>query len=454
MEQDNKKIKTSFDGHPMIQWWHPTKNGTLKPSQVTRFSSKKIFFHHNVCGHSFKYAPHRILTDNLVCPYCCERPKFCGNKDCRHCFIQSFASVKLETIRWHITLNLPTEPYMVSKASSQKYYFWHEVCQHSFMKTPNQITGQKISGCPYCASNARILCDNIDCGKCFDKSLASANLQEFIWLTHKNTLTMRQVLKHSTEQYWFKCLKCNHDTYVQVQSIIIAASCQYCRKNKHHCGDKSCQVCRDNSIMSLDASKYLSLKNNADIWMLTKKSSKVAIFDCPFCDCEYHAQVCSVYGGHWCTCRKRKSETKLYNFLCVMFPDKTIEKNVKFEWCKNEISDRFLPFDFCIDGHLICELDGLQHFQNVAHWKDGSNEYMNRQQRDVYKMTVALQNGFRFIRVFQMDVWQDKNNWDSNLAELIRNDTLQLSFVQTNNESVNNTYELYKKQCLESLQQK
>ena len=52
--------------------WHPTKNGDLKPNQVTARSGKKVWW---LCakGHEWQATPHDRDTDNTKCPYCSAR---------------------------------------------------------------------------------------------------------------------------------------------------------------------------------------------------------------------------------------------------------------------------------------------------------------------------------------------------------------------------------------------
>ena len=369
--------------------------------------------------------------------------RFCGDPLCQKCFDRSFASVVLQYFIWHPTFNLPIKPFMVAKGSKKKYYFYHESCKHSFEKTPWEITGGKNKcGCPYCSKTNHHLCGNIDCDSCFKRSLASANMVGLMWHPTKNGDILPHMAFRGMKKYHFKCKKCNHDTFVAGASAVNAVSCQFCGNGKH-CGDKLCQICKCHSILSLEMSKYLSSKNDPNVWMLSRSSAVKVIFDCPYCGLEYESQVYCISAGHWCGCRKKQTEAKLFKFLISLL---SVTRNVTYEWCKNEKTGKFLPFDFCIDGRILCELDGGHHFKDVNYWKSNVGE---RQERDIYKMKMALQNNFRVIRLFQEDVWNDKNEWDTKLKMLIEDNTLKLSFVATNNVLVTNTYDLFMRKCVE-----
>ena len=65
---------------------------------------------------------------------------------------------------------------------------------------------------------------------------------------------------------------------------------------------------------------------------------------------------------------------------------------------------------------MIIELDGPQHFRQVSNWT--SHEFT--QIRDVYKMNKCLEHGISMIRLAQLDVFQDKNNWKVRLHEHLK----------------------------------
>ena len=84
---------------------------------------------------------------------------------------------------------------------------------------------------------------------------------------------------------------------------------------------------------------------------------------------------------------------------------------------KNPETNRILPFDFCIpDLKLIIEIDGLQHFEQVSNWKPPELQ----QERDVFKMNLALDNGYTIIRIYQPDIYLNRNNWDTETEEAIK----------------------------------
>lgn len=52
--------------------WHPTKNGSLKPSDISKKNGKKIWWICNF-GHEWQATPHDRVTSNTGCPVCNKR---------------------------------------------------------------------------------------------------------------------------------------------------------------------------------------------------------------------------------------------------------------------------------------------------------------------------------------------------------------------------------------------
>lgn len=124
--------------------------------------------------------------------------------------------------------------------------------------------------------------------------------------------------------------------------------------------------------------------------------------------------------GHGCAQCVNKTESKLFTWLKIYFPD--AQRQVNFDWCKSSITNRYLPFDFFI-GELDCiiELDGLQHFQQVRNWH--SPEYTNN--RDVWKMQRANEQKISVVRILQPDVLKNNDIWlKNNLLSILTKSTL------------------------------
>jgi len=331
------------------------------------------------------------------------------------CFNKSFIS-NYRSKYWSKTNAI--KPRNIGKSSHEKFLFDCDICEHSFEKVLNDVT-QKNSWCPYC--NHRELCKNIDCKDCYEKSFASS--QRAIYWSKENNINPRFAFKSTKDIYKFNCYVCKHNFEMSLKYIThLNCWCQYC-ENQKLCDNSNCIDCFNKSFKSHELVKYWSIKNNIDPRFIFQGSNDKYIFDCPYCSNTYLGIVKHVVNGVWCLCVKNKTENKLYEWLANNY-NLTIDKQKKFEWCKNIT---YLPLDFCIDKFkLIIELDGRQHFEQITGWE----LLENIQTKDKYKMNCANRHGYSVIRIYQPDVWSDKNNWNTNLQLAIKKyDTPTNTFI-------------------------
>lgn len=289
---------------------------------------------------------------------------------------------------------------------SKEKYFFDCPCNHEIIITLGDV--QAGYWCAYCATKK--VCSEEDCESCFNNSFAPH--EKAIYWSDLNDCTPRNVLKSTKNTYFFNCDICGHVLNMKLNNVNNGAWCVYCA-HKKLC-DKDCNFCFENSFASSNLSKYWSKKNNIEPRMCFKNSSYTKyIFDCPHCNSEYISSLDGVSRGYWCDCIKYKTETKIFNFLKLNY-GQIIEKQKKFDWCKNK---KHLPFDFFIEDYkLIIECDGAQHFRAIHKWKDPKLT----QERDKYKMDCANNMGYSVIRIYQEDVWADKNNWGEKLKSAIK----------------------------------
>ena len=126
--------------------WHPTRNGAAKPSAVTPYSNRKVWW---VCGqgHSYQAVVAARTMHGSGCPYCAGRKVLPGFND--------LATVAPKTAaQWHPTLNGRLTPEMVT-AGSRKKVWW--VCGegHVWKAAVYSRTGRQKCGCPVCAGKVR-----------------------------------------------------------------------------------------------------------------------------------------------------------------------------------------------------------------------------------------------------------------------------------------------------------
>ena len=168
----NILFEKSFASHDKAKYW--SNKNELKPEQVNKSSHKKYWFDCE-CGHIFNATPAAISRGNW-CPYCCYPSiKLCDKEDCKHCFDKSFASHPMAA-RWSAA-NSKT-PRQVLKGSHSSFEF-NCSCGHTYENVLYSFnTGG--TGCSYCGNKK--LCNDDNCKKCFQKSLASSSLNSEIYI--------------------------------------------------------------------------------------------------------------------------------------------------------------------------------------------------------------------------------------------------------------------------------
>jgi very-short-patch-repair endonuclease len=98
--------------------------------------------------------------------------------------------------------------------------------------------------------------------------------------------------------------------------------------------------------------------------------------------------------------------------LCTFLEQQyeTVQRQFSAKWCERK------KFDVAIHKlHIIIELDGPQHFQQVSNWSSPEENKAN----DMYKMVCANENGYSIVRILQEDVLGDRYDWKTELTNVI-----------------------------------
>ena len=127
--------------HPKIaKEWHPTKNGNLKPSDVTSGSGKKVWW---LCseGHEYEQAIDKRTTRGQSCPYCSGHKAWKGLND--------FETKNPEIAKeWHPTKNGNLKPSDVTSGSGKKVWWICPVGHEYQAVIRDRGVGQ--TNCPIC----------------------------------------------------------------------------------------------------------------------------------------------------------------------------------------------------------------------------------------------------------------------------------------------------------------
>ena len=392
----------SFASHEKTKYW--SKNNHLTPRQIFKNSNKICLIVCETCNHEFNITPNTFINSK-GCPFCVIQSKrLCDDICCIPCLNRSFASEKM-SINWSDKNEY--KPRQVLKLSNKKYWFKCTDCNHEFESSLSHICNG--THCPFCAKYSSKLCDDQDCLYCFNKSFASHPKSKY-W-SIKNEHKPREFTKYSNNKNWFKCEDCDHTFEKKIADVSNEKWCPYCCIPTYQiCTDQNCKHCFNRSFASHECVKYWSKKNALTPREYIKGSSSKCWFNCQYCEFEYEI-VLSAINNNKCPLCINKTEKQLYNWLISLYNDVTIQKT--FDWC---IFKRKCLFDFVIENKkIIIELDGEQHFIQVSSW--GTPE--DTQKRDIFKMKKANENGYTVIRIFQLDVYRNKNDWQIKLQKAI-----------------------------------
>ena len=195
----------------LAQQWHPTKNGDLKPSDVTVMSGRKVWWK---CSAGDDHEWKGIIAYRSKgggCPICSNQKVVKSN---------SLGTVNPELAEeWHPTLNGDLTPFDVLPSSNKKIWWLCKANEEHYWeaKLNNRANGK---GCPYCA-NQKILRSN---------SLGTVNptLAEQWHPTLNGQVTPFDVAPSANKKYWWKCP--NGDDHVWLTSVNHRATGTGCPK--------------------------------------------------------------------------------------------------------------------------------------------------------------------------------------------------------------------------------
>ena len=166
-----KKVLPGFNDlattDPMIaKQWHPTKNGNLKPEDVTKNSNKKVWWK---CSKDHEWEA--VINSRKIngCPYCSGQKVLPGFND--------LATVSPEVAKeWDYRKNGDLKPAMFTGGSNQKVWW---ICDKGHEWQSKIRTRTKGRGCPKCGRESasqklgrKIIC--IETGVVFDSIKSAA----------------------------------------------------------------------------------------------------------------------------------------------------------------------------------------------------------------------------------------------------------------------------------------
>jgi hypothetical protein len=198
--------------NPMLaKEWHPIKNGTLTPNDVTPGSSCRKVWWRCVKGHEWEMKPLARMYGS-GCPFCAGK---------RACNDNCLATVNPQlAIEWHPSKNGTITPRDVTPGSGKK--FWWK-CKNGHEYQMRVLHRSHGSGCSYCIGRRAS----------YAYCLASKNpdLAKKWHPTNNGALTPKDVTPGSNKNVWWICTK-GHEWEATIKSRHWGNSCPYCRRKK------------------------------------------------------------------------------------------------------------------------------------------------------------------------------------------------------------------------------
>jgi very-short-patch-repair endonuclease len=421
MIDDKIPFEKSFASHEKAKYW--SDKNEINPNQVYKKSGKKYLFKCENCNHEFETSLDNITILDRWCPYCCvPSKKLCSNQDCVFCFEKSFASH--EKSKYWSDKN-KDNPRSILKFSNKKYIFDCNCGHQNYISLNNLNAG---NWCSYCCNPPQKLCEKEDCVSCYERSFASHNKCKYWSKTNvdKNNkfISARQVFKKcDTIKYKLYCDVCNHEFERALYNVKEDTThCIYCViPTKILCDEQNCNFCNERSFASHNKSEFWSNKNKYKPREVVRGSNNKFVFNCNKLH-EFSATLSHIVNGTWCPICVNKTEEILYEKIKIEYPN--IISQYKTDWCKNNNTKKYLRYDFVLHEYkIIIELDGEQHFTQVSNWKSPEEQFDN----DKFKQECANNNGYSIIRILQVDVFNDKYDWKTELIhniEKIKTDSI------------------------------
>ena len=269
-------------GPDLARQWHPTKNKSLTPRDITASSNKNVWWQCDL-GHEWNTAVcHRSKGGN--CPICSGRQVLAGFND---------LATKNPPLaaQWHPTKNGNLQPTDVTSGSDKRV--WWQCDRGHEWKSVISSRNSGI-GCPYC-SNQKVLSGFNDLATT-NPALAAQ------WHPTKNGgLTPTDVVSGSNRQVWWLG-ECGHEWKAVISSRNAGRGCVFCSNQKVLAGFNDIITLNPTLAVQWHPTKNGELTpydvtagSNRKVWWLgmcghewqNTISSRNAGHGCPICDGQY-----------------------------------------------------------------------------------------------------------------------------------------------------------------------
>jgi len=276
--------------------WHPSKNAGLKPSDVYKASSKRIWW---LCkeNHEWEATVSSRYHMSSGCPYCSGRRVVVGVND----LASRYPALAQE---WSTKRNGDLIPENFSVFSGKKIW-WECTDGHEWKAViSNRSLG---SGCPICSNKS------VQQGVNDLQSLNPELAKEWNNDLNGNILPTQFTVGSDKRVWWTG--KCNHEWQASIKTRSKGSGCPFCAKNRNLPGETDLVSIYPELALELHPMKNLGLdatllssKNIKKVWWLGK------------CGHEWQARVHDRANGSNCPFCFGKSALAGFNDLATLAP--------------------------------------------------------------------------------------------------------------------------------------
>ena len=349
-----------------IEWNHK-RNQNIKPSDVTKGSSKRVWWICSECGHEWQTSVANRVK-GTGCPICSKRKQ--GKKKVENIIKNegSFADNYPELLAdWDYKKN-KVSPYCITSKSRELVWWKCHVCGYEWEVEVSYRTVRKHR-CPSCANKVATP------ENCISKT--HPHVLKLWNYERNNTITPEQVTYGSNKKVWWKCEK-GHEWVAKVDSIIRGGRCPICS------GQKVLRGYNDLSTIRPDIAKEWHPYRNEDLTpdQLTYGSNKKVWWLCPKGH-EYQAKVNNRTKGTGCPICNKERKTSFPEQTILYYFKKVFNAESRFLIDGKTEIDIYLP-----DYKVGIEYDGFYYHHGAE---------AKRKERKKDALLESL--GVRLIRV-------------------------------------------------------
>ena len=285
----NRKIQVGFNDlsttdPELAKEWHPQKNVNITPYEVTKGSSKKVWW---LCvnGHEWE-ACIASRANGRGCP-------FCANNKILADFNDLATTHPILVNEWNYEKNKSLSPNAVLAGSSKKVW-WKCKNGHEWQSPPNNRN--KGVGCPRCSGRVPKIGVN-------DLATVNPALAKEWHPTLNAPMLPNEFLPKSSKKVWWLCPRCGHEWQAFISNRSKGAGCPCCSGQVAKIGVNDLATVNPTLAKEWHPTKNEPLKPDT----VLPNCSKKVWWKCPECAHEWQATVSSRSNKRGCpNCYKIK----------------------------------------------------------------------------------------------------------------------------------------------------